>query len=142
MAKIAHSTCGLSRCLSSIAVIVLCGVTAAAQPTRVEITDGAFKLTPWTGGNAAPAAGWESVFSVYAGSGDTPMLGTYSVEGDALVFHPRFPLVPGMAYHGRFGGARFFMDPPRQPAAMPARIEHVYPSTDVLPANTLRLYIY
>src|SRR5207248_5367934 len=88
------------------------------------------------------AAGWESVFSVYAGSGDTPMLGTYSVEGDALVFHPRFPLVPGMAYHGRFGGARFFMDPPRQPAAVPARIEHVYPSTDVLPANTLRLYIY
>jgi hypothetical protein len=142
MAKMAHSTYGPSRCLKAIAALLLLGVTAPAQPARVEISDGAFKLTPWMGGNAAPAAGWESVFSVYAGAGETPMLGTYSVEGDALVFHPRFPLVPGMAYHGRFGGGRFFMDPPRQPAAAPARVEHVYPSTNVLPANALRLYIY
>ena len=139
----AHSTCALSRCLRAGSVVLLVGAAAAAAETpHVEFSNGVFKLIPWTGGSTAPAAGWESVLSVYAGAGDTPMLGAYTVEGDALEFHPRFPLTPGLGYHGVFKGGGFVMDPPPQRIVATTRIERVYPSTDVLPANTLRLYIY
>jgi hypothetical protein len=69
------------------------------------------------------------------------MLGTYSVEGEALVFHPRFPLAPDTNYHGKYPGGDFVFEAPA-PRAPVARVEHVYPSANVLPANTLRLYIY
>jgi hypothetical protein len=70
------------------------------------------------------------------------MLGTYAVEGDALIFRPRFPLAPGMGYRGSYQGGGFVMDAPPVAIRPAARVEHVYPSTDVLPANTLRLYLY
>ena len=77
-----------------------------------------------------------------------PLAGTYAVEGDALVFHPSYPIAPGVHYRAVFqppaGGARVekTFDGPRRDKTPSARVEHVYPSADVLPSNQLRLYIY
>jgi hypothetical protein len=171
MAKMAHLTCARSCCLSglvkenappagrreteacasrplacrlikALAVILILGGAANAQAPHVQLKNDVFELTPWTEASTTPPAGWESVFAVYAGSGDTPMLGTYSVKGNALIFRPRFPLVPGIGYHGVFKGGEFIMDPLPRSGKAATKIEHVYPSADVLPANTLKLYIY
>jgi hypothetical protein len=99
--------------------------------------------------SAAPAKGWNSVFNVYAGAGDVPpLIGTYDVEGDDLVFRPSYPIEPGVRYRAVFkppwGGASVekTFEGPRQDRTPATRVEHVYPSTDVLPSNQLRLYIY
>jgi hypothetical protein len=116
-------------------------VAAFAQDSlnksHVEYKDGAFRLVNWKGSGDAP----ESALAVYAAGADTPMLGSYSKEGDTLVFRPRFPLSSGIAYRAVFPGGTFVVD--AAPAAAPkARVEHVYPSASVLPANELKLYIY
>lgn len=141
----------LKRKLAGIAVILLLGMTATAQSPSISIQfDGsAFKLVGWKVTSAAPAKGWASVFVVYAGAGDIPpLLGSYSVEGDTLVFRPSFPIAPGVHYRAVFhppgGGSaveNHFDGPPRDTTPM-ARVEHVYPSGDVWPSNQLRLYIY
>jgi hypothetical protein len=76
-----------------------------------------------------------------------PLAGKSVIENGVLVFRPQFPLGPGVRY-------RAVYTPPGGPAiektfntaarnATPvARVEHIYPSADVLPSNQLRLYIY
>lgn len=129
--------CARSRCLSAIAATLLLGLAAFAQAAHVELKDGAFRLMNWKGSGEAP----ESVLNVYAAGAATPMLGTYSKEGDTLVFRPRFPLSSGIAYRAVFPGGTFMVN--AAPAAPPtARVEHVYPSANLLPANELKLYIY
>jgi hypothetical protein len=129
----ARWTCAQSRCLSAIAATLLVGVAAFAQD--VEYKDGVFRLLKYSGQTP------ESALAVYAAGADTPMLGTYSKEGDALVFRPRFPLSSGISYRAVFPGGTLVVE--AAPAAAPkARVEHVYPSAGVLPANELKLYIY
>lgn len=75
------------------------------------------------------------------------MLGTYTVDGAALTFHPRWPVTPGMHVRAVFqvpgeAPVEAAFDTPKSLPTAAARIEHVYPSTDILPANTLKLYIY
>lgn len=108
---------------------------------------GNFVASPWTQ-SSPPPEGWESLFAVYAGIGnDLPsMLGTYSTEAGVLTFHPKYPLVPGLAYravlHPVSGPAveKVFRAPAAAPHAS-ATINHIYPSTDTLPENALKLYI-
>ena len=75
------------------------------------------------------------------------MVGTYSVQSGALVFRPQYPLTAGARYRAVFnapGGKPIettFDGPPRQTVPM-TRVDHVYPSADVLPSNDLKLYIY
>lgn len=120
----------LCRCLSAL---LLSAALAFAQGSSVTLEHGEFRLADWHGG-AAPA------FAVYAGPATTPMLGTYAIEGGTLVFRPRFPLEPGIRYRVVYPGGALEIDAPSKPAPA-TRIEQVYPSTNVLPANTLRLYI-
>ncbi len=98
-----------------------------------------FVVTPWTGGD-------ESVFTVYAGDGlDVPaMLGRYTVEAGSLIFHPRYALVPGLAYRAVLRGAaeKVFHAPAL--AAHPAATKRERCLSfrwNVLPENTLKLYI-
>jgi hypothetical protein len=117
------------------------GVAAFAQVTpdkpHIEFKDGVFRLLNWKGSGEAP----ESVLNVYAADAQTPMLGSYSREGDTLVFRPRFPLTRGVAYRAVYPGGTFTLD--AAPALAPtARVEHIYPSASILPANELKLYIY
>ena len=121
----------------------------AAQNISIQFQGGAFKVTGWQVPSAPPAKGWASVFVVYAGSGDVPpLLGSYAVESGFLVFHPTYPIAPGVHYRAIFnspsGGAPIgkSFDGPLLPTNRIARVEHVFPSGDVWPSNQLRLYIY
>jgi hypothetical protein len=122
---------------------------ASPQTASIELVGGAFKVAGWAAPPNAPVKGWVAVLVVYAGAGNVPpLLGLYAVEGGALVFHPRFPPAAGVRYRAVFyppgGGAaveRVF-DGPSRDITPTARVEHVYPSGDVLPVNQLRLYVY
>jgi hypothetical protein len=134
--------------LALVAVTLFLGVTAAAQAVSIRLEGGVFKVAGWNPGPREPAQGWSSIFRVYSGSGDVPpLLGTYAVEGGLLVFHPRFPLVAGVRYRAVFQPPQgklleaTFDGPPRETIST-TRVLHVYPSADVLPSNTLKLYIY
>jgi hypothetical protein len=122
---------------------------SAAQGVSVQFDGSVFKVAGWAAPSTIPAKDWGSVFAVYAGAGDVPpLLGTYAVELGALVFHPRFPIAPGVHYRAvfrpPFGGPPIegAFDGPPKPVNRVARVEQVYPSGDVWPSNQLRLYIY
>jgi hypothetical protein len=132
----------------AVAVVLLIGMTAAAQSVSIQFAEGVFKVVGWKAPAKPPAGGWSSIFSVYAGSGNIPaLIGTYSVEGGALTFRPRFPVAPGMTYRAVFqapDGARIenTFHGPRVNMTPSTRIVQVYPTADVLPSNQLRLFIY
>jgi len=127
--------------------LALC-IVASAQTISIQLDGGAFKVVGLPASALrAPAAGWQSVFVVYAGAGDVPPLaGSYAVENGALVFRPAFPLAPGPRYRAIFRGAgtpvEKTFDGPARTVTPPAHVERVYPSADVLPSNQLRVYIY
>jgi hypothetical protein len=137
-----------------VAVITLWVMAASAQTSSTQTIsiqfDGhTFKVTGWNAPSTAPAKGWGSIFNVYAGAGDVPPLaGTYGVESGALIFHPNYPIAPDVHYRAVFlppsGGSPVekTFDAPHQQKIPSVRVEHVYPSGDVLPSNLLRLYIY
>jgi hypothetical protein len=83
----------------------------------------------------------------------TPIAGQYVVDGDALHFTPVFPFDPGRKYQARYVGAEFFSGESSQPAdaivalpaaaaAEPVRVTGIFPSSDQVPENQLRLYIH
>lgn len=132
------------------AVALYSGLIAAAPPgISIQFEAGVFKVSGWQAPSTAPAKGWASLFVVYAGAGDVPPLqGTYAVQNAVLVFHPTWPISPGVHYRALFhppdGGAAIekgFDGPPR-PTNRIARVEQVYPSGEVWPSNQLRVYIY
>lgn len=135
--------------LRILAIALFLGAIAGAQGVSIQFESGAFKVAGWPAPAAPPAGGWASVLSVYAGTALTvPMLGTHAVEGGTLVFRPRYPLAAGVKYRvvfrqpGRSAAVERMIDGPALAPAPPTRVDRVYPSADVLPSNTLRLYIY
>jgi hypothetical protein len=119
----------------------------ATAGVEIQMQGGAFQVTGWSAA-AEPAAGWASVFSIYSGGADAPaVIGAYTRDGSALVFRPKWPLTPGLHVRAVFHPAgsapiETAFDIPKAAPTAEARIEHIYPSTDALPANTLKLYIY
>jgi hypothetical protein len=124
-------------------LILTFALSCAAQNAVIRMGDGVFRVTGVPAGEE-PAGGWSGVFAVYAGAGDVPaLLGTYSVEEGELVFRPRYPLAPGMHVRAVFRDAEATFDVPKAaPVAPTTRVSHVYPSSDVLPANALKLYVF
>jgi hypothetical protein len=129
-------------------LVVLLGTAAGAADNSIKFSAGTFQVT---GANLSsePPAGWSSIFSVYVGNGDVPMLGRYELVDGALIFHARFPLILSIPYRAVFhsGTHRLeanFDPPPPSPAdiAPLTRVDRIHPSTDVLPSNALRFYIY
>jgi hypothetical protein len=134
--------------LLSVAVILVTGMTAIAQSVAIQLDRNVFTVIGWKTPAAQPAGGWQSVFAVYAGSGNVPpLVGTYAVESGWLVFRPTYPVSAGMRYRAVFrppGGApieKVINGPPKNITSS-TRVERVYPSGDVLPSNQLRVYIY
>jgi hypothetical protein len=129
--------------LRSFALLLTLIASAAGQ--TIQLVDGVFKIAGWRADGSRKD--WPAVFSVYAGPGDVPaMLGYYTVEAGVLEFRPRFPLAPGVHYRAVFrppnGPAiEAFFDGPKRPGDATTRVEHIYPSAAVLPANLLKLYI-
>ena len=94
---------------------------------------------------------WQALFAVYVDSGSIeddlpPILGSYRIEGEALIFQSRFPLQPGLSYRAVFASASepvtFRFDIPELEARVSTTVEQVYPSTDRLPENQLKFYLH
>jgi len=105
---------------------------------------------------------WPEVFKVWveAEGADParevlPILGTYQVKGDRLVFEPRFPIEPGLKHRAlvrpsRLPGETFrgWKDVSSEwtkpaPTTEPtATIERVDPVSDHLPENLLKFYLH
>ncbi|MEO8596756.1 MAG: hypothetical protein ABI759_25785 [Candidatus Solibacter sp.] len=119
----------------------------------IQWSGGEFRVTGWEA-SSEPPAGWPSVFNVYASptagasAGTPPLLGAYSVDAGVLVFHPRFPLAPGMYVRAVFQPPQgeaveaAFEIPASAPRTPSTRVSQVYPSSSTLPANALKLYLY
>jgi hypothetical protein len=136
------------RLCALVALVFFMALTAAAQNISVQFDGSTFRVAGWHAPSQPPASGWASIFAVYAGSGDVPPLsGSYAVESAVLVFHPSYPITPGVHYRAVFhppSGAPIeaAFDGPKQDKTPTTHVVHVYPSSDVLPSNQLRLYIY
>jgi hypothetical protein len=113
---------------------------AAAIAASIHFEAGTFRLEGF------PPSTDLATFQVYAGAGDTPMLGSYTLEGRTLVFQPRFPLATGVRYRAVFqppGAAPIeaVFDGPKPPAGPATEVAAIYPTSSVVPANTLKFYI-
>ena len=113
----------------------------------IQMDHGAFKVAGWNASGAIPAGGWSSIFAVYAGGNDVPpILGSYAVENGSLVFRPQFPLARGVHIRAIFHrpGIRVIeasFEITGAPLAPSTRVDHVYPSSDLLPTNELKFYL-
>ena len=101
---------------------------------------------------------WSRVFTLRVLGPDnaaaaTPIAGKYVVDGDAVHFTPMFPLDPGRKYQARYEGAEFLSGEsgqlaeaivalPAAAAAEPVHVTGIFPSSDQVPENQLRLYIH
>ena len=118
---------------------------AAAAHVDIQLSDATFEVVGWQ--PPRPDQDWSQLFAIYAGRGNMPpLLGDYAIEGRRLVFRPRFPLTTGLEYRAvlQLPGARPIerifetSAPDRTPST---RVLLVYPSSEVLPSNQLRLYV-
>ncbi len=86
------------------------------------------------------------------GEGIEFMEGTYSRDGTRLMFTPRFPPTPGVEYSVEIDHKVLVCDQflknvvskislRKVPPVKPTEIEHLFPTADILPENTLRWYI-
>jgi hypothetical protein len=106
-----------------------------------------------------PAADeWSRVFTVRVLGPDntasaTPIAGKYLVDGDAVHFTPLFPFDAGRRYQARYEGAEFLSGEiaptaeaivalPAPAAAAPVHVTEIFPSSDEVPENQLRMYIH
>jgi hypothetical protein len=120
--------------------VALIPLVCAAQTVQME--GGAFRVEGWQPG-PEPPTGWSSVLAIYAGEGDVPpLVGAYAIENGGLVFHPKYPLAPGMHVRAVFGSKETAFDVPKTaPPASTTRVVQVYPTTNVLPENQLKFYV-
>jgi len=123
---------------------LLLSQTAVAASVSIQLDNGAFKVAGWTA--PEPEDGWASIFTVSTGRDLPALFGAYSIEGGSLTFHPRYPLASGVTYHAVFhppGSApvEATFHGPEAVAAPEARVTAMYPSSPVLPANQLKLYV-
>ena len=128
-------------------------VAGLAASVSIQLDNGAFKVVGWQP-TAEPESRWSSIFSVYAGGGASwadvpPAFGSYAIENNTLTFHPRFALSAGVTYRAVFHPtgmeaveATFVQPGPNVTLLEPTRVVAVYPSTNVLPDNQLKLYVY
>jgi len=89
---------------------------------------------------------WTAVLQVSVSEEAPPILGEYEVTDSVLRFHPMFPFDPGKPYSVRF---ELEGTVERASVALPAAdrtpttfVSEIYPTTDTLPENQLKLYIH
>jgi hypothetical protein len=121
--------------------------TAIAASVSIQLDNGTFKVSGLSSASASePAGGWDSIFTVSTGPDLPPLFGTYAMEAGSLTFHPRYPLASGVTYYADFhpsGSApvKATFEGPKLAVGPATRITAMYPSSPVLPANQLKLYI-
>jgi hypothetical protein len=103
---------------------------------------------------------WAALFSIHVDNPQKndktqrpPVLGSYRIEKDEIIFEPRFPLVPGIHYRQVFDPARLPKTDrvktivaeftlPKVNSTPSTKVERVFPTTDLLPENQLKFYIH
>jgi hypothetical protein len=90
---------------------------------------------------------WTAVFKVSVGADQAPMVGQYSIEKDRVRFTPMFPLDHGRQYQVTFNAPG--ASPVTSAVGLPAKdstpkttVAQVFPTSDVVPENQLRMYIH
>jgi hypothetical protein len=138
----------MHRAIRAALLAAVLGAASAGPIISIQLDRGAFRVSgAGFDPTVEPAEGWTSIFAVYASERDVqPMLGTYEVADHVLIFHPRFPLAAGAHYRAVFQAPgthteASFDGPPIATNPL-TRVDRIYPSTDILPSNALRLYIY
>jgi hypothetical protein len=127
-----------------------------AQPAYVDVTGLSSRELSSVRDAHFSTADWQSLLRITVIDAGTdplpPVQGRYAATDSSLTFTPLFPFDPGRGYQVAFDPARL---PRPRPLAVvtsvvrlnaierkpTATVTAVYPSTDVLPENTLRLYI-
>lgn len=86
------------------------------------------------------------IFQVFVSGQQQAMLGRYEMDNGSLVFHPRFPLEPGVTYRARFSllaeTAELTYDAPKPKVVSTTKVERIFPSASSLPENQLKFYIH
>jgi hypothetical protein len=127
---------------------------AAGRPKAVAVVGLAREQLEQLAPLAPDDAGWPTRLAVRVAGGQDlpPMAGNYAIDGQRLVFTPRFPFQAGVAYRVDCqltdgGGQRvvklvhaFSLPPPTR--GVPTRVTAVYPSAGALPENQLRFYVH
>ncbi len=91
---------------------------------------------------------WPARVAVYVVSAGEvpPVMGVYTIDGDRVLFAPRFPFEPGLNYRVQVvidtqSTELTFVLPPA-PRHRSTTVTRVYPSSQLLPENLLKFYIY
>lgn len=120
-------------------MLLLAAFALLAQDAEIRYSAGVIRVTPGAGGTV-------EVFA--SDAADAPaVLGSTRMEGEALLFEPRFPLRPGIRCRVIFRSAvgietRHQFTVPEAAARAAARLEQVYPTGDTMPENQLKLYLH
>jgi hypothetical protein len=120
-----------------LAALLLSLTLSAASPT-IQLDNGVFKATGTESG---------ATLTVVIDGQDTPLFGTTSFENGTLIFRPRFPISSGLTYRATVAlptgeKTSTTIQVPAEVITAPAtRIAAVYPTTNTLPSNELKLYV-
>ena len=125
----------------------------AGQPF-VEVTGVSADTLAGLNRAALSPARWSAVLRVAVDSQSPPVLGNYAIEAGTIRFTPLFSFDPGRQYEIRFdpttaiGDEGSLNEPLVATVALPSRdsspstvVRAIYPSSDVIPENQLRMYI-
>lgn len=155
--------------LVALAAHIACSGTRADAPTEIRLvterdgSDAAIEVTHVPDDVARTIASrqlsrdeWTQILSVSVAEGQPAMLGEYALADGVLRFTPMFPLDPGRQYRVVFNAAAAITT---SSGALPAPlvasvgrpalamtpstvVSHVFPSSEVVPENQLRLYVH
>lgn len=125
----------------------LLGTGTARADVVIVLERGEFRVQGSKTAALSPATTYRDIFRVEVeGAGGQPMAGSYRLDAGQLVFHPQFPLQPGVTYRAFYGrggetASATFSIP--KPSVEPSTtVEAIFPTGNVLPANQLKLYIH
>ncbi len=146
------------RWLALLLPFVVAGATPAAEihvhvsadaPHRV--TASGFSPEEWSRLRGLDADSLAQLLSVHIGTGEPAaempaIAGVHGLDAEGLQLRPLFPFVPGLRYTARLTSGHgppllySFETPPLD--GPPPQVVAVFPSSDLLPENTLRLYVH
>lgn len=146
----------------ALATSVQAAVRAPAARPTIELVDSGGQLVveirgldPRRLAELAGRARWTELFAVFTSAATErrgelpPLMGAYSVTGTTVRFTPRFALIAGETYVARWtdsqadseGAISATLSVPGPSTELSTLVTGVFPSTDVVPENLLRLYV-
>lgn len=140
--------CLRRRILSAISLLSLSLVCLASDKAEIRFEQGKFVVRGWDEARTSSPEQWKEKFAVFVDEGTAStvaMLGTFRLDGEDLVFEPRFPLQEGLRYRAVLKTnppVQFSVEIPHKQSRPVTRVQRVFPTSDRLPENQLKLYIH